>query len=212
MRKSFLFLALAAAVALTAAAEDFEVSGQALTSGELFLIEGGEVIIRVNADRNRAEVTLIDERGECEKIRRYEVPVSCNVLDDAKYMPTETAIRDLYSDGWTASQITLMRSTPERFPKGMWSITGVEAISGEYGPYKIRTNAVGNVSVTLQEGGSQYFVGVHEDMYYQGHSNKSELEGKTLGCVLFSKFDNERVARDLMRDRERGGKQWWKQD
>jgi hypothetical protein len=109
-------------------------------------------------------------------------------------MPTGGASRRIGTsvDGW--------KSTPVRFPSGASNIVAVKECDNEYGPYMIKTDAIGRVDVYRDDG---TFYGKEYDTGYAIHSNVKDFStSRSWGCVIVRQRDNERLARTLIVDRK----------
>jgi len=213
--KSMLILVAVLVAALDASASGLDdpfagIRARRLDPAEAALVEGGDVRIKVNADRTKAlvEVSARKDSRTGHKLagsaKSYEVEVHNRVRDtkEAAFMP---------KDGQTPAELKdkgKLSTKPEKFPAGTWKVTSVEEREGKYGPYMFKTDAVGEVEVFDEDMNS---LGRYKDIGYAAHSNEKDFSSsQSDGCIILKQSDNRRIAKDLKEDRRSWGKgrQW----
>lgn len=167
---------------------------------------GGDTRLILNAARSRMTVRVTDGSLESRfglalPTEAYEIDVHNRVVDtiEAPFTPSLRSASLL-------SDMMGLTCRPQPFPPGTWDITAICPREDKYGPYMIKTNAVGRVSVyspgTVE--GSLVFIGNYEDAGYAIHANTVPFEySKSFGCIVARSEDVARLARSLQADRQR---------
>ncbi|MCX8013166.1 MAG: hypothetical protein N3A02_02605, partial [Rectinema sp.] len=121
--------------------------GTPLSQEECAAIKGGDVRMKLNGDRTKLTVNVIDNEyearlGRIPPVQVIEFDIHNRTVDTVKapFMPADREGRELAA----AMSIT---TKPSSFPAGYWSITAVKPRDDSYGPYFIATNAVGEVAL-----------------------------------------------------------------
>ena len=175
-------------------------------SSVLGAIRGGDTRLILNAKRSRISVRVTDGSMEARfglklPIEAYEIEVHNRVVD-TKAAPFSPSIR---SAGLLTGAMGLT-CKPEPFPTGHWDITEICPRNDKYGPYMIKTNAVGKVAVYAPGPveGKLTFIGEYEDAGYGIHANTVPFEySKSYGCIVARSEDVARLAHSLQEDRKK---------
>ncbi len=181
----------------------FDVEGRPLGDAEALAIDGGDVRMDLDDMRTSLSVWVGDNRsptsdGGMATVERYTIPVHNRIVDTngAPFIPGDSFLRGL-------QPIPFITSKPIPFPAGTWNITGVATRIDNYGPYMIRTDAIGKVNV-FKDGAP---MGVFKDSGYGIHSNIIPFEqSRSHGCLVVSQKDSARLVATLKADRERNPK------
>ena len=209
-----LFLALAAAsfgvalpgagfeppAALTSLAADpfAGLPGIVLTASEAASIRGGDVVVKLNAQRTKLQVDVYINDSELRRLNPN--PIKTLVLDAHNRVADTTKAPFMPANG-DRDGMPLgagLTTKPAPFPAGTWNITTVKPCAGSYGPNMIGTNAVGKVDVYA----NGVKVGSANDVGYAIHSNAKPFESsKSYGCIVVKKEDNIKLADILDADR-----------
>lgn len=202
MRKLLFLTLIFAVVMMTAAGEsspdpfDF-LAGMELSVSESALYTGGDVRMELDEARNRLKVKVYDNEYEA---RLGRIGPSEVFTVDAHNRIVETTEAPFYPVGSSAKVfegVGGLTTKPVEFPAGSWNVTAVEERSGKYGPYMIKTDAVGEVQV--YSGDSK--VGMATDGGYAMHSNSNDFSiSKSYGCVIMKEEGTRRVAQALIAD------------
>jgi hypothetical protein len=169
-------------------------------------IRGGDTRLILNANRSRMSVRVTDGSMEARfglklPTEAYEIEVHNRVVD-TNAAPFTPSIR---SAGLLVGAKGLT-CRPEPFPAGQWNITEICPRNDKYGPYMIKTNAVGKVAVYAPGPveGKSLCIGEYEDAGYGIHANTVPFEySKSYGCIVARSEDVARLARSLEADRRR---------
>ncbi|MEI6876127.1 MAG: hypothetical protein WCL50_13470 [Spirochaetota bacterium] len=173
--------------------------GRTPTALEASAIRGGDVVMKLNANRTQLTVDVYSNDSELRRLNPR--PTQSLTIDahnrivnttSAPFMPANGRDRDLFPLG---AGLTTM---PAQFPAGTWAITGVRSRDDDYGPFMIGTNAVGRVDVYA--GGVK--VGSANDVGYAIHSNSKDFAvSLSYGCIIVRQNDNALIAGILNADR-----------
>ncbi len=201
------FLSIAAANASASGPGDpfAAVRGIPIGGMEAESIEGGDMFMRLNKERNKLEVhTEFPSKTASGLPTRvsfsYSMDAHNRVVNTkgADFMPAGGAIPENLRDKGS------LASRPEGFPAGVWNVTAVKERKDKFGPYMISTDAVGVVEVFDAKGNS---LGRYKDAGYAIHSNTNDFKtSQSWGCVILREEDNRRLAEALSRDVERCGR------
>lgn len=173
-------------------------------------LDGGDVFITLNQQRNQLTVYATDNRytagGRVDTLKQaYTVEAHNNVAKTtaAPFYPTAKSSKELAKHGE-------LKTIPDSFPAGTWNITSVKTSTGNYGPNMIMTDAVGKVDVVKIDKNKNVVAayGKHEDTAYAIHSNIIPMsESKSYGCIVVSQENNKKLAQTIKADIERGPSQ-----
>ncbi|MEI6387623.1 MAG: hypothetical protein WCQ50_13375 [Spirochaetota bacterium] len=174
--------------------------GIEITQAEAASIDGGDVVMSLNALRTQMTVNVYTNDQELRRLNPQ--PLKVLVMDShnrivettmASFMPAPGSAKPALDGPFT--------SKPVSFPAGVWSVTGVKIATGsqaKYGPYIINTNAVGKVRVYDANGA---FLGESSDVGYAIHSNTNDFAvSKSYGCVIIGQNDNAVLGNILRAD------------
>lgn len=172
--------------------------GIQLTDAESLAILGGDVRITLNEARTEITVRVTDTEyearlGRLPPLETYKIPVSNTVVNTtrAPFYPAE----EFDYGNYPRSSYT---TKPVVFPAGAWDVTDVSPRSGSYGPYMIKTNAVGTVDV-YRDG---RWICKTNDIGYALHGTTKPVEvAKSYGCIVMTRDDVERLGNTLLADR-----------
>jgi hypothetical protein len=202
MRKLLFSTLILAAVLMNAVGEsppglfDF-LTGTELSDAESAFYTGGDVRMELDEARSRVKVKVYDNEYEA---RLGRIGPSEVFTVEAHNRIVETTEAPFYPVGRSAKVyegVGGLTTEPVEFPSGSWNVTAVEERSGKYGPYMIKTDAVGEVQVYSGESK----VGTATDGGYAMHSNSNDFSvSKSYGCVIMRQEDTRRVARTLIAD------------
>jgi len=174
-------------------------------------LDGGDVFITLNQQRNKLTVYATDNRyaagGRVDTLKQaYTVEAHNNIAKtvSAPFCPTEKSKREL-------ANMENVTTVPGPFPAGTWEITGTYPPSNpKYGPNMIMTNAVGRVDVVKTDDKRNVIVnyGMHEDKDYAIHSNTEPMSSsKSYGCIVVSQEDNAKITKTIKTDKSRSPSQ-----
>ncbi|MFZ4616131.1 MAG: hypothetical protein ACOYM2_08055 [Rectinemataceae bacterium] len=174
--------------------------GFEITQAEAASIDGGDVVMSLNASRTKMTVNVYTNDQELRRLNPQ--PLKVLVMDShnrivetikAPFMPAPGSAKPAMDGPFT--------SKPASFPAGLWSVTGVKTATGsqaKYGPNIINTNAVGTVRVYDTNG---TFLGESADVGYAIHSNTNGFAvSKSYGCVIIGQNDNAVLGNILRSD------------
>jgi len=171
--------------------------GRVIGPAEAATIRGGDVVIKLNAARTKL---IVDVYINDDELRRLSPkPIKTLVLDahnrpvDTTKAPFMPADRDVLPLGGA------LTSKPAKFPAGTCKVTSVQEREGSYGPYMVKTGAVGEVNVYAGD----KLLGKYKDVGYAIHSNNIKFEySQSYGCIIIRKEDNAKLAKILKDDRK----------
>ena len=207
--KRALFLSLVCAVGMAAGASTSAavaspeaalfstgLPGRPISAVEAQDIAGGDVFMFLNALRTKMTVKVYSNDDELRRLRptplnTYEVDVHNRIQDTttAPYMP---------APGYPKAAGSELTTRPSPFPAGTSRVVDVVKTANKYGPFMIKTDAVGSVEVYSK--GKP--IGNYNDVGYAVHANKDGFDGtRTNGCIQTRNIDNYRIGRELLNDR-----------
>jgi len=180
-----------------------QLPGMPLSQEECAAVKGGDVRMKLNGDRTKLTVNVIDNEyearlGRIPPVKVLEYDVHNRIVDTVKapFMPATKEGRELAASG----QVT---TKPSSFPAGYWSVTAVKPRDDKYGPYFIATNAVGQVDLYRNNGAGNYqHLGTGADIGYGLHANTNPFSvSKSYGCIVMKQQDVAELAGILSADR-----------